>query len=85
MPCQGSLTRMTSASDLATTASGGDPGEGLRAVVALRELLERLEYLHVRRAREQGWSWQDIAGVLGVSRQAVHQKHGPRLTITGRN
>ena len=32
-----------------------------------------------RVAREQGWSWQDIAGVLGVSRQAVHQKHGPRI------
>ena len=66
---------MTSASDLATTAASNDPGEGLLAVVALRELLERLEHLHVRRAREQGWSWQDIAAVLGVSRQAVHQKH----------
>jgi DNA-directed RNA polymerase specialized sigma24 family protein len=66
---------MRSASDLATTAASSDPGEGLRAVVALRELLERLEHLHVRRAREQGWSWQEIAAVLGVSRQAVHQKH----------
>jgi hypothetical protein len=70
---------MNSVSDLASTASSSDPGEGLRAVVALHELLERLEYLNVRRAREQGWSWQDIAGVLGVSRQAVHQKHGPRI------
>lgn len=76
---------MTSASDLAATASSGDPGEGLRAVVALRELLERLEYLHVRRAREEGWSWQDIAAALGVSRQAVHQKHHPRITIPGRD
>ncbi len=67
---------MASASDLATTASSGDPTEGLRAVVALRQLLERLERLHVQRARDQGWSWQDIASVLGVSRQAVHQKHG---------
>jgi hypothetical protein len=39
----------------------------------------------VRRAREQGWSWQDIAGVLGVSRQAVHQKHGGRITTTRSN
>jgi DNA-directed RNA polymerase specialized sigma24 family protein len=73
------LTLVTSASELAATASSDNPEEGLRAVVALRQLLERLEYLHVRRAREQGWSWQDIAQVLGVSRQAVHQKHGAAL------
>ena len=60
-------------------ASSSDPAEGLRAVVALRELLERLEYLHVRRAREQGWSWQDIAVRLGVPKQAVHYKHGLRV------
>ena len=72
---------MTSASDLATTASSGDPGDGLRAVVALRELLERLEYLHVRRARVQGWSWQDIAAALEVSRQAVHKKHAGRPVV----
>ena len=27
-------------------------------------------------ARERGWSWQQIAEVLGVSKQAVHKKHG---------
>jgi DNA-directed RNA polymerase specialized sigma24 family protein len=67
---------MTEAADLAATAPSTDPAAGLRAVVALCELLERLERMHVRRAREQGWSWQDIAAALGVSRQAVHQKHG---------
>lgn len=67
---------MTTPADLIDAASGADPREGLRAVLALRRLLERLEYLHVRRAREQGWSWQDIATVLGVSRQAVHQRYG---------
>jgi biotin operon repressor len=35
-----------------------------------------LEALHVERARRRGWSWQAIAQKLGVSRQAVHQKHG---------
>ena len=29
-------------------------------------------------ARERGWSWQQIADALGVSRQAVHKKHGGR-------
>jgi len=61
--------------DLATAASDADPRTGLRAVRALRVLLEQLERSQVRRARELGWSWQEIAEVLGVSRQAVHKKH----------
>lgn len=61
---------------LAQEASSRDPAVGLRAVRALRELSERLEALQVASAREAGWSWQDIAVCLGVSRQAVHKKHG---------
>ena len=56
-----------------------DPAEGLRAVASLRRLVEQLERLHVRRARSLGWSWQEIAAVLGVTRQAVHQKHARHL------
>ena len=69
---------MESTSDLATDAAGADPRTGLRAVRALSRLLEHLEETQVRRARAQGWSWQEIAEVLGVSRQAVHKKHGRR-------
>ena len=61
--------------DLASTASGGDPRVGLKAASALRRLAETLEAAQVANARRQGWSWQDIAEVLGVSKQAVHQKH----------
>ncbi|MBC6466514.1 helix-turn-helix domain-containing protein [Actinomadura alba] len=60
---------------LAQDASSRDPAVGLRAVRALRELTERMESLQVSNARELGWSWQEIAAVLGVSRQAVHKKH----------
>ena len=59
-------------------ASSHDPDLGLRAVAALRGLVETLEALQVDNARAKGWSWQDIAGRLGVTKQAVHQKHGPR-------
>lgn len=52
-----------------------DPEQGLIAVRALRVLADRLEDVHVRNARSKGWSWQAIAEVLKVSRQAVHQKH----------
>jgi hypothetical protein len=60
---------------LSETASGRDPAQGLAAVRALRALADRLEAVQVHNAREQGWSWQAIADVLQVSRQAVHQKH----------
>jgi hypothetical protein len=64
--------------ELAESVESRDPAVGLRAVAALRELLERLEALHVENAREQGWSWQEIGSFLGVSKQAVHRKHGRR-------
>jgi len=66
------------ASQLASSASSRDPQVGLAAVASLRILLESLEELQVANARRHGWSWQDIARVLGVSRQAVHKKHGGR-------
>ncbi|GAA1251902.1 sigma factor-like helix-turn-helix DNA-binding protein [Prauserella halophila] len=69
---------MTDATELATRAGDSDPRTGLRAVAALRRLLERLEAVQVRSARVSGWSWQEIADELGVSRQAVHKKHGRR-------
>jgi hypothetical protein len=60
---------------LPESAASNDPEQGLAAVRALRALADRLEAVQVRNAREQGWSWQAIADVLQVSRQAVHQKH----------
>jgi Homeodomain-like domain len=66
---------MTEATKLASAAGSTDPAVGLRAVLALRRLLESLEVLQVDNARRRGWSWQEIADALGVSRQAVHKKH----------
>ncbi|CAM5271341.1 HTH domain-containing protein [Streptomyces hirsutus] len=67
---------MTEATDFAERAGDRDPRVGLRAVAALRRLLEQLEAVQVRNARNHGWSWQEIANELGVSRQAVHKKYG---------
>ena len=58
-----------------TAASSDDPAVGLAAVVSLRTLADSLEELQVGRARAHGWSWQQIAEALGVSRQAVHKKY----------
>ncbi len=66
------------ASDLAGDLDSTDPRVGLRAVAALGRLLEQLETLQVRNARERGWSWQEIADALGVTKQTVHRKHARR-------
>lgn len=67
-----------STAGLSTALTSGDPSVGLRAVVALQRLAEQLEGSQVAAARAQGWSWEQIGDALGVSRQAVHKKHGGR-------
>ena len=75
---------MSDEARLAELAGSRDPAVGLGAVRSLRDLAERLETLHVTAARERGWSWQQIAACLGVSRQAVHKKHSAGRRIPGR-
>jgi hypothetical protein len=69
---------------LAGQATSRDPATGLRAVAALRRLLESLEQIQVDNARGHGWSWQEIADALGVTKQAVHLKHAKRFRSSRR-
>jgi transcriptional regulator len=46
--------------------------------VALRGLLDQLEALQVKAAREQGWTWERIARALRITRQSVHKKYAVR-------
>lgn len=62
--------------ELVEQADGDDPLSALSALVALRRQIEQREAVLVRRARVRGASWQAVASVLGISRQAVHKKHG---------
>ena len=66
---------MSDATKLAASASSRDPSIGLRAVASLRRLLEGLERLQVENARRLGWSWEQIAHELGVTKQAVNKKY----------
>jgi hypothetical protein len=75
---------MSQAMKLAGAAGDADPKVGLRAVAALRKLVEELEALQVRKARRAGWSWQEIANELGVTRQAAHKKHAGGRVLTRR-
>lgn len=75
---------MSEATKLAGAAGSKDPAVGLRAVAALRTVLESLEALQVANARDAGWSWEQIARVLGVTKQAVHRKHAGGWPRKGR-
>ncbi|MGD0811007.1 MAG: helix-turn-helix domain-containing protein [Acidimicrobiales bacterium] len=55
-----------------------DPDTGLRAVAALRGVVAQLEADQVDKARRRGWSWQEIATRLGVTKQTVHRKYAGR-------
>ena len=59
-----------------TQTGSDDPAVGLRGAASLRALVDAVEELQVRRARDLGWSWQQIAEPLGISRQAAHKKYG---------
>jgi hypothetical protein len=62
--------------ELSKRVRSNDPAVGLRAVGALRRLAEQVEAVSVASAREQGWTWEQIGDVLGMSRQSVHAKYG---------
>ncbi|MEP7766031.1 helix-turn-helix domain-containing protein [Sanguibacter sp. 25GB23B1] len=64
--------------DLVRRATAEPPLEGLRATAEVRREMDRLEVVLVHRARNSGSTWTQIAEALGVSKQAVHRKHGGR-------
>ncbi|SDE05469.1 hypothetical protein [Glycomyces harbinensis] len=70
---------------LAAATADPDPFEGLKAVAAVRAEVERREAVLVRRARNDGATWAQIAATLGVSKQAAHKKHGGRGLLGGRS
>ncbi|MFK3985462.1 helix-turn-helix domain-containing protein [Micromonospora sp. NPDC050397] len=61
-----------------------DPRRALRAAGDLRRGAERAEALQVRRARNAGLDWEQIALALGVSTREARRRYGRRLLGSGR-
>ena len=61
-----------------TIADEADPDgvrRALQQIRAARRDVEQQEAAAVRRGRNAGLTWEQIAVDLGVSKQAVHKKH----------
>lgn len=71
---------MTSTSLEQRAADTTDPMAGLRAVVALRRLVDTLEHQQVQAALDAGHGWPEIARALGITRQGVHKKYRHRVS-----
>ena len=76
---------MDKATELASAVDSKDPRVGLRAVAALGRGPELVAPVVGPPPRAAGWSWQEIAAELGVSRQAVHKKHAARRGLLRRD
>src|SRR3954452_3759947 len=63
---------------LARATGDDDPRAALAAARELRRGADPAAAAVVRRARNRGLAWAEIAEQLGVSRQAVHKKYGRR-------
>jgi Homeodomain-like domain-containing protein len=69
--------------ELVLATADEDPLIALAATAQMRKEAERLEAVLVRRARNNGVTWPEIAAVLGISKQAVHKKYGGRRLFGG--
>jgi hypothetical protein len=61
-----------------TDGGGETPVAQLARIAEAKRELSRAEEVAVRRGRAAGLSWAEIGTLLGVSKQAMHQRYGRR-------
>lgn len=64
---------------LSTDALPGDPLDAIQEITASELELDRLRCALVKKARQAGNSWKQIATVLGTSRQAAWEYYTARF------
>jgi hypothetical protein len=75
---------------LSTDALPGDPLDAIEEITASEVELDRLRCALVKKARQSGRSWEQIASALGTSRQAAWEYYTARFRaeleqVTGAN
>jgi hypothetical protein len=58
-----------------------DPELAFTGIRALRHMSNFCESYQVRRLRQAGHTWAEIAGWAGVSSQALHKKHAQAMRV----
>ncbi|WGW10746.1 AsnC family protein [Saxibacter everestensis] len=56
-------------------AGSGSPLRALAEISREQAALREKEHFYVLNARAAGYSWQAIAAVVGVSKQAMHRRY----------
>ena len=64
---------------LSTDALPGDPLDAIHEITASEVELDRLRCALVKKARQSGSSWEQIATALGTSRQAAWEYYTARF------
>jgi hypothetical protein len=64
---------------LSTDALPGDPLDAIGEITASEVELDRLRCALVKKARQSGRSWEQIASALGTSRQAAWEYYTARF------
>ena len=49
--------------------------DAFAAILSMRKLADKLEQKTVLEALKQGWTWENIAQALSISKQAAHKRH----------
>lgn len=59
-----------------TAIKTDEPYDALGALTELAELVAAALRAEVAYVREEGWSWSQVAGPLGITKQAAQQRFG---------
>ena len=78
-PQEDQLRQITARDPYGALGLEDDPELAFAGIRALRQMADFCETYQVRRLRQSGHTWAEIARWAGVSAQALHKKHAGAL------